>query len=101
VAPVAVHEDGDLAEHPVFEFNGLIAIENFKMIPDAYKVTLSKKKFLHFKHTTSVDPIRLIELVQKQKNIRFAGQDKLRIELKGLDVNARYEAVRTLLRSLA
>lgn len=34
------------------EFNGLIAIENFKMIPDAYKVTLSKKKFLHFKHTT-------------------------------------------------
>ena len=32
--------------------NGLIAIENFKMIPDAYKVTLSKKKFLHFQHTT-------------------------------------------------
>jgi len=56
---------------------------------------------LHFKQTTTVDPVRLIELVQKQKNIRFAGQDKLRIELKGLDVNARFEAVRTLLRSLA
>jgi transcription-repair coupling factor (superfamily II helicase) len=39
--------------------------------------------------------------VQKQKNIRFAGQDKLRVEINGLDVNARYEAVRTLLRSLA
>jgi transcription-repair coupling factor (superfamily II helicase) len=56
---------------------------------------------LHFKQTTTVDPVRLIELVQKQKNIRFAGQDKLRVELKGLDVNARFEAVRTLLRSLA
>jgi transcription-repair coupling factor (superfamily II helicase) len=56
---------------------------------------------LHFKQATTVDPVRLIELVQKQKNIRFAGQDKLRVELKGLDVNARYEAVRTLLRSLA
>jgi transcription-repair coupling factor (superfamily II helicase) len=56
---------------------------------------------LHFKQNTTVDPLRLIELVQKQKNIRFAGQDKLRVEIKGLDVNARYEAVRTLLRSLA
>jgi transcription-repair coupling factor (superfamily II helicase) len=55
---------------------------------------------LHFKQNTTVDPLRLIELVQKQKNIRFAGQDKLRVEIKGLDVNARYEAVRTLLRSL-
>ena len=56
---------------------------------------------LHFKQNTPVDPIRLIELVQKQKHIRFAGQDKLRIEIKGLEVNARYEAVRTLLRTLA
>ena len=56
---------------------------------------------LHFKQSTSVDPLRLIELVQKQKNIRFAGPDKLRIETKAQDVTARYDTVRTLLRTLA
>lgn len=55
---------------------------------------------LQFKQNTVVDPLRLIELVQKQKSIRFAGQDKLRAEINCPDVTARAEAVRTLLRSL-
>jgi hypothetical protein len=29
-----------------------MAVENFKLIPDAYSVTISKKKFFHFKHET-------------------------------------------------
>lgn len=34
------------------DFDVFIAVENFKIIQDAYEVTVSKKKFLHFKHET-------------------------------------------------
>jgi len=34
------------------DFDCHMAIENFKVIPDAYTVTISKKKFFHFKHET-------------------------------------------------
>lgn len=55
---------------------------------------------LHFKQDTPVDPVKLIELVQKQRHIRFSGQDKLRIEIKGVDVTSRVDAVRAVMRSL-
>ena len=55
---------------------------------------------LHFKQDTAVDPIKLIDLVQKQKNIRFSGQDKLRVEIKDSDVTARFDATRAILRAL-
>jgi len=34
------------------DFECHIAVENFKLIPDAYSITVSKKKFFHFKHET-------------------------------------------------
>lgn len=34
------------------DFECFMAVENFKIIPDAYSVTVSKKKFFHFKHET-------------------------------------------------
>ncbi|NDB06417.1 MAG: hypothetical protein EBX95_11975 [Acidimicrobiia bacterium] len=34
------------------DFNVFIGVDVFKIIPDAYTVTVSKKKFLHFKHET-------------------------------------------------
>lgn len=34
------------------DFNCRLAVENFKVVPDAYTVTISKKKFFHFKHDT-------------------------------------------------
>ena len=34
------------------DFNCRLAVENFKVVPDAYTVTVSKKKFFHFKHDT-------------------------------------------------
>lgn len=34
------------------EFDCHMAVENFKIIPDAYTVTISKKKVFHFKHDT-------------------------------------------------
>jgi hypothetical protein len=34
------------------DFDCHVAVENFKIIPDAYTITVSKKKLLHFKHET-------------------------------------------------
>jgi hypothetical protein len=34
------------------DFDGYILSENFKIVPDAYTVTVSKKKFFHFKNET-------------------------------------------------
>jgi transcription-repair coupling factor (superfamily II helicase) len=96
-------------------------IDRFGKLPDAAQALLATHKLrllaltlgiqkidasenqimLHFKHDTSVDPLKLIELVQKQKTIRFSGQDKLRAEIKGVDLNARVEAVRGLLRTIS
>ncbi|OZI51653.1 transcription-repair coupling factor [Bordetella genomosp. 5] len=56
---------------------------------------------LQFGPKTSVDPLRIIELVQKQRHIKLSGQDRLRIEIKAPQVNARADAVRAVLRSLA
>ncbi len=34
------------------DLNCRLAVENFKVVPEAYAVTISKKKFFHFKHDT-------------------------------------------------
>ena len=31
------------------EFTAILGVENFRVLPDTYTVTISKKKFLHFK----------------------------------------------------
>ena len=56
---------------------------------------------LHFRNDAPIDPLKLIELVQKQRHIRFSGQDKLKIETKGADVSARVDTLRGLFRALA
>ncbi|ARP85853.1 transcription-repair coupling factor [Bordetella genomosp. 9] len=56
---------------------------------------------LQFGPKPPIDPMRIIELVQKQRHIKLAGQDKLRVEIKGQQIPARVEAVRAVLRALA
>ena len=56
---------------------------------------------LHFRNDAPIDPLKLIELVQKQRHIRFSGQDKLRIETRSMDVSARVDTLRGLFRALA
>ncbi|MFA5704311.1 MAG: transcription-repair coupling factor [Advenella sp.] len=57
---------------------------------------------LNFGPKANIDPLRMIELVQKQKHIRFSGADKLRMELAKMpDINQRVNAVRQLLKSLS
>ncbi|WP_416172610.1 transcription-repair coupling factor [Achromobacter xylosoxidans] len=55
---------------------------------------------LQFGPKTSVDPAKIIELVQRQRHIKLAGQDKLRVEIKAAQIPARADAVRAVLRAL-
>ncbi|CAB3687013.1 transcription-repair coupling factor [Achromobacter kerstersii] len=55
---------------------------------------------MQFGPKTSVDPAKIIELVQRQRNIKLAGQDKLRVEIKAAQIPARADAVRAVLRAL-
>jgi transcription-repair coupling factor (superfamily II helicase) len=44
--------------------------------------------------------MRIIEMVQKNKNIKLAGQDKLRIETRSPDLSVRLATVKESLRAL-
>jgi transcription-repair coupling factor (superfamily II helicase) len=53
-----------------------------------------------FKANPPVDPMRIIELVQKNRHIKLAGNEKLRIERDLKDPKDRAQMVRDVLRSL-
>jgi transcription-repair coupling factor (superfamily II helicase) len=53
-----------------------------------------------FRPNPPIDPMRIIELVQKHKHFKFAGNEKLRIERSFVDVKDRAQMVRDVLRSL-
>jgi transcription-repair coupling factor (superfamily II helicase) len=55
---------------------------------------------LQFEPTPAVDPMRIIELVQKHRHIKLAGQDKLRIEAKHAQLTDRVRAIKETLRAL-
>ena len=95
-------------------------VDRFGKLPDAAQVLLTTHRLrlaaqplgitkidaseaqalLQFGPKAAVDPLRIIELVQKQRHIKLGGQDKLRIEFKAPQVAARADAVRAVLRSL-
>ena len=51
-----------------------------------------------FKPQPPIDPMRIIELVQKNKHIKLAGNEKLRIERELQDPKDRAQMVRDVLR---
>jgi transcription-repair coupling factor (superfamily II helicase) len=65
------------------------------------KIDASESQVLiHFKDNTPVDPVKLIDLVQQQKNVRFAGPDKLKVDIKAADIKQRTDAIRSLLKQM-
>ncbi len=72
---------------------------------------------IQFSAKPNIDPMRIIELIQKQRNIKVSGQDKLKIDLKqgkaatpgqpgaaalaASAVTARIDAVRNVLKALS
>ena len=55
---------------------------------------------ISFKPNPPFDAMRIIELVQKNKHIKLAGNDRLRIERELPEPHARAQMVRDVLRSL-
>jgi transcription-repair coupling factor (superfamily II helicase) len=55
---------------------------------------------LQFIERPPIDAQRIIELVQKNRHIQLAGQDKLRINLPAPDLDARVAALKHCLRML-
>jgi len=59
-----------------------------------------KLMVISFRSNPPVDATKIIELVQKHRHIKLAGNDKLRIERALPDASARAQAARDALRSL-
>jgi transcription-repair coupling factor (superfamily II helicase) len=55
---------------------------------------------IHFRPNPPIEPLRILQLVQKHRDIRLAGNDKLRIERATKDAQARSAVVREVLRAL-
>jgi len=55
---------------------------------------------ISFRPNPPIDASRILELVQKNRHIRLAGNDKLRIERELPEVAARVQMVRDVLRHL-
>jgi transcription-repair coupling factor (superfamily II helicase) len=53
-----------------------------------------------FKPNPPIEPMKIIQLIQKNKHIKLAGNEKLRIERELPDVKDRVQLVRDVLRSL-
>lgn len=57
---------------------------------------------IQFSAKPNIDPMKIIQLIQTQRTIRLAGQDKLKVEVKaGAQTQARIDAVRNVLRALS
>ncbi|WP_442873378.1 transcription-repair coupling factor [Cupriavidus sp. USMAHM13] len=56
---------------------------------------------LQFVPNPPIDAMRIIDLVQKNRHIKLAGQDKLRVEAKMPDVAARAQQIKQTLRQLS
>ncbi|MBL8302338.1 MAG: hypothetical protein JNM26_06160, partial [Ideonella sp.] len=55
---------------------------------------------ISFRPNPPVEAIRIIELVQKNRHIKLAGNDKLRIEKAVADPKERAQLIREVLRAL-
>ncbi len=60
----------------------------------------SEAVMLHFVPKPPIDPMRIIDLIQKNRNIKLSGQDKLKISANMPDLAARVNQIKTILRAL-
>ncbi|GAB3433602.1 transcription-repair coupling factor [Massilia solisilvae] len=95
-------------------------IDRFGKLPDAVKALIETHRLrilaksvginkidahgeaasLHFIEKPPVDPIKIITLVQKNRHIKLAGQDKLRITANMPDLGARVNQVKQTIKQL-
>jgi transcription-repair coupling factor (superfamily II helicase) len=82
----------------------LFDTHRLRVLAQAYGVSKidagPKQILITFRPQAPVDPLRIIELVQRNRHIKLAGNDKLRIERDTADAQARAQLVRDTLRAL-
>ena len=82
----------------------LIDVHRLRVIAKPYGVVkvdaASGVITITFKKDPPIEPLRIIELIQKNKHIKLAGNEKLRIERNLPEVKDRAQMVRDILRSL-
>jgi transcription-repair coupling factor (superfamily II helicase) len=82
----------------------LFDTHRLRVLAQAYGVSKidagPKQILISFRPQAAVDPLRIIELVQRNRHIKLAGNDKLRIERDTTDAAARAQLVRDTLRAL-
>ena len=82
----------------------LIDVHRLRVLARAYGVVkvdaAPAVTHITFKPDPPIDSMRIIELVQKNRHIKLAGNEKLRIERELKDPKARAQMVRDVLRSL-
>jgi transcription-repair coupling factor (superfamily II helicase) len=82
----------------------LFDVHRLRVLAKAYGVARidagAKVTTITFAADAPVDPGRIIELVQKSRHIKLAGNDKLRVERPANEVRDRVQLVRDVLRSL-
>jgi len=61
----------------------------------------SESALLQFEPKPPIDPIRIIDLIQKNRHIKLSGQDKLRITAAMPDLAARVAQIKATIRTLA
>ena len=83
----------------------LLATHRLRLLAEPLGVTKLDAPEAHaliqFSSKPQVDPLRIIELVQKRRDVKISGQDRLRLEFKeGMQLKARLDSIRELLRAL-
>ncbi len=82
----------------------LFDVHRLRVLAKPYGVTkidaAPKLMVISFRPNPPVDAMRIIELVQKNRHIKLAGNDKLRIEKETLEPKDRAQLIRDVLRAL-
>jgi transcription-repair coupling factor (superfamily II helicase) len=83
----------------------LLATHRLRLLAEPLGVTKidapESHAVIQFSSKPQVDPMRIIELVQKRRDLRLSGQDRLRLEFKeNVPLKGRIDALRELLGAL-
>jgi transcription-repair coupling factor (superfamily II helicase) len=82
----------------------LLDLHRLRLLAEAYGVSkidaTPNHVLISFRPNPPIDPMRIIELIQKNRHIRLAGNDRLKIERALPEPGARVQLVRDVLRSL-
>jgi transcription-repair coupling factor (superfamily II helicase) len=82
----------------------LFDVHRLRVLAKPYGVTkidaAPKLMVINFRPNPPVDALRIIELVQKNRHIKLAGNDKLRIEKEMAEPKDRAQLIRDVLKAL-